>query len=204
MARRQRRSVSTSGQDRMAAIVVALVLLVVVLSVVAQHLVAVGLGLIAAGLVVILYSRWRNRRYSQAEAAARQAQVEHAQHLGQLLVGSGAEFEQAVHSVFAAQGYQLEMVGKAGDRGVDLRGVDPGGWPVIIQCKRYGPDNKVSSPAIQGFMGAVVNHGASSGIFITTSTFTRDARRYAEESRVPIWLLDGAAFTAMARSIKQQ
>lgn len=127
-----------------------------------------------------------------------------AQDLGRILVQSGAEFEASVLNVLNAHGYSLEGVGRAGDRGVDLQGYDLAGSPVIVQCKRYGPDNKVSSPAVQSFIGAIVNHGATSGIFVATSSFTRDARLLAQQSRVPVQLIDGATFTAMARDASQR
>ncbi len=124
--------------------------------------------------------------------------------MGRILMQSGTEFEATVRDVLNAQGYALEVVGRAGDRGVDLQGYDPDGFPVIVQCKRYGPDSKVSSPAVQSFLGAIVNHGASSGIFVATSSFTRDAQRLAAEARVPIRLIDGVGFTALARQSSQR
>lgn len=169
-----------------------------------------GFALLCVAVAIgwwLLFLRSRDRQaFEQArslrerqEEERQHARVLHAQDLGRILVQSGTEFEATVRDVLNAQGYDLVRVGRAGDRGLDLEGRDPSGQPVIVQCKRYGPDNKVNSPAVQSFIGAIVNHGATSGIFVATSTFTRDAQRLVEQSRVPVQLIDGRAFTAMAR-----
>ncbi len=142
----------------------------------------------------------RERVRAQKAAEAERERVRHAEDLGRLLVGSGADFEQSVGSVLASQGYSLDRTGGAGDRGVDLRGTAPDGSLVIVQCKRYGPDNKVASRSVQSFIGAIVIEGAAAGIFVTTSAFTGEALLLAKQSRVPVCLIDGPTFTAMARS----
>lgn len=81
---------------------------------------------------------------------------------------------------------------------MDLTGTDAAGSKVIVQCKRYGPDNKVGSPAVQSFIGTVVIQRASQGIFVTTSTYTRQARELEASSHVPVALIDGAELTRMA------
>jgi len=61
---------------------------------------------------------------------------------------------------------------------------------VALQAKRY-TENKVGSKDIQAFKGAVVNHNAEYGIFITTSTFSSDARKAAVTGGGnPITLID--------------
>jgi restriction endonuclease Mrr len=47
---------------------------------------------------------------------------------------------------------------------------------VYIQAKRYGEDNTVGAPAVQGFAGALLGNGATKGVFVTTSRFTQQAR----------------------------
>jgi len=61
---------------------------------------------------------------------------------------------------------------------------------VAIQSKRY-TENKVGPKDIQAFRGAIVNHNAEYGFFITTSTFTSDARKAAVTGGGnPITLID--------------
>jgi len=61
---------------------------------------------------------------------------------------------------------------------------------VYIQAKRYADGNGVGRPDVQGFVGAL--HGrADSGVFITTSYFSRGARDYVASSPTRIVLIDG-------------
>jgi restriction system protein len=63
---------------------------------------------------------------------------------------------------------------------------------IYVQAKRYSPDRKIGRPDLQAFVGALVGAKADRGIFITTSSFTNDARAYTRSnigSRVV--LIDG-------------
>lgn len=42
-----------------------------------------------------------------------------------------------------------------------------------------------------GFVGALSGKGATKGVFITTSTFTKEAREYRPASNIKIVLIDG-------------
>jgi restriction system protein len=66
---------------------------------------------------------------------------------------------------------------------------------VYIQAKRW--KSSVGSPEIQGFMGALQLQGASKGVFITTSVFTKDAKHSAAKARGSIVLVDGAQLSAL-------
>ena len=53
---------------------------------------------------------------------------------------------------------------------------------MVVQCKRYAPDNLVGSPVIQSFIGMVkIHHKADLGIFVTTSGYTLPAMNLAKE-----------------------
>lgn len=62
---------------------------------------------------------------------------------------------------------------------------------VAIQAKRWSLENSISSPEIDKFRGAMDKFRAEYGIFITTSTFTRDAIKAAREGTRVITLIDG-------------
>ncbi|HEB54130.1 MAG TPA: restriction endonuclease, partial [bacterium] len=51
--------------------------------------------------------------------------------------------------------------------------------------------NPVGRPEIQKFAGALQGHRARKGVFITTSTFTREARDYVDRIDSKIVLIDG-------------
>lgn len=62
---------------------------------------------------------------------------------------------------------------------------------ILIQAKRYAPDNIVSRPAIQQFVGAITGQSASKGVFFTTSSFSKEALNYKPGSGVKLVLIDG-------------
>jgi restriction system protein len=93
-------------------------------------------------------------------------------------------FESLVLHLLHAMGYgtsrdDLQRVGGSGDGGIDgIISLDRLGLEkVYVQAKRWR--NSVGSPEIQGFMGALQLQGASKGVFLTTSAFTKDAREAA-------------------------
>jgi len=98
----------------------------------------------------------------------------------------------------------VEVTGKSGDGGIDGVGVIKLGgvlsFHVVFQCKRYA--GSVSSSAIRDFRGAMIGR-ADKGLFITTGTFTRDARQEAQrDGAPPIDLIDGKSFAENLRNLK--
>lgn len=61
---------------------------------------------------------------------------------------------------------------------------------IYIQAKRYNSDNLIGRPALQAFAGAMQN--IQKGVFIATSSFTKDARDYVDEQQQKsLKLIDG-------------
>ncbi len=111
-------------------------------------------------------------------------------------------FEQLVLDLLHKMGYgtsrsDVQRVGGSGDGGIDgIISLDRLGLEkVYVQAKRW--KNTVGSPEIQGFMGALQLQGASKGVFITTSGFTRDAKDAATRARGSIVLVDGRQLTRL-------
>ncbi|MER7052654.1 restriction endonuclease [Streptomyces sp. NPDC000351] len=92
------------------------------------------------------------------------------------------EFEQAIAGLCVRDGCaEVEVVGGAGDLGADVVAVAPDGRRVVIQCKRYGDDNKVGSQDLQRFGGTCFTvHEADVAVLVTSSDFTAPAVEYAE------------------------
>jgi len=107
-------------------------------------------------------------------------------------------FERLVVDVLVRMGYggsrkeAGQAVGKSGDGGIDgIIKEDRLGLDIIyIQAKRW--ENVVGRPEIQKFAGALQGNRAKKGIFITTSSFTKDAIEYVKLIESKIILLDGA------------
>ena len=62
---------------------------------------------------------------------------------------------------------------------------------IYVQAKRYVNGNTVGSSAIRDFFGSLDRFKAAKGLFVTTSTFTDDARKTAELLSKRIVLIDG-------------
>lgn len=62
---------------------------------------------------------------------------------------------------------------------------------VAIQAKRWNEKQKIGKPEINEFVGALDDHKAEFGIFITTADFTRDAIERARSGRRAITLING-------------
>lgn len=112
-------------------------------------------------------------------------------------------FEVLVLQLLNAMGYgadesSLEPTGGSGDGGIDgVISLDRLGLErVYVQAKRYADGNTVGRPAIQGFLGALTMRNANKGVFITSSTFSREAREYVT-GRDGIVLIDGDELAEM-------
>lgn len=92
-------------------------------------------------------------------------------------------FEQAVAALCERDGCRdVQVVGGAGDLGADVIATTPDGRRVVMQCKRYGPMNKVGSQEVQRFGGTCFAvHGADVAAVVTTGEFTQPAAEYAAQ-----------------------
>lgn len=84
-------------------------------------------------------------------------------------------------------------IGGSGDGGIDgVIDQDALGLArIYVQAKRYSADNVVGRPQIQGFVGALHGQQAHQGVFITTSSFSREAGEYARSVSASVILIDG-------------
>lgn len=62
---------------------------------------------------------------------------------------------------------------------------------IYIQAKKYSPENTIGQPQIQQFCGALDGKRATKGVFITTSSYSKDAKKYVEQLSKKIVLIDG-------------
>ena len=110
-----------------------------------------------------------------------------------------AAFEGLVLQVLAKMGYgggdikQIQGVPRGPDGGIDGKinedklGLDQ----IYIQAKRYS-ENSVGRPTIQSFVGAISGGGCKKGVFVTSSTFTSEAKSFAVGlTDVRLVLIDG-------------
>jgi restriction system protein len=107
-------------------------------------------------------------------------------------------FEQLVVDLLGRMGYgttdeSRTRVGRSGDGGIDgIISLDRLGLEkVYVQAKKWSADNKVGRPDVQAFFGALAGQRATKGLFITTSSFTREAEQYAGSVSGSLVLVDG-------------
>lgn len=114
-------------------------------------------------------------------------------------------FEKLSQRLLRESGFQqVEVTGRSGDGGIDGKGilqVNPLlSFQVIFQCKRY--TGAVSASQIRDFRGAMTGR-ADKGIFLTTGTFSVEARREASrDGAPPIELVDADKLVAMFEDLE--
>ena len=122
------------------------------------------------------------------ESALRQMNEELADELmSEVMKISCYEFERLVIKLLIAMGYgsmeenEDSVTRKSGDEGIDgIVSADKFGFDSIyVQAKQWKEGNVVGRPEIQKFLGALAGQGATKGIFITTSHFTKEAVEFA-------------------------
>jgi restriction system protein len=141
----------------------------------------------------------------QIDAGIARLRAEEAAQLLERLRAASPDFlEQAVLDVLVAMGYggveqRARRIGGGGDGGVDgVIDQDPLGLArIYVQAKRYAAENSVGRPQVQGFVGALHGHQANQGVFITTSSFSREAIDYARSVNASVILVDGERFASL-------
>ncbi len=117
------------------------------------------------------------------------------------------KFEELIASVFHKSGFDVELTPETRDGGIDIIAVRRddlcGGSLNLIECKRYLPHNTVGIGVVQRLYGVVEQHKATKGIIVTTSSFTKDARKAAEFSRHRLVLNDYSNLSAWLKAFNK-
>ena len=121
----------------------------------------------------------------------------------QVMGASPEFFEQLVVTLLLKMGYggsredAGKSIGRSGDGGIDgiIKEDRLGLDTIYIQAKRW--ENTVGRPEIQKFAGALQGRRARKGVFITTASFSREAREFTERIDANIVLIDGDALTSL-------
>ncbi|NVJ46441.1 MAG: restriction endonuclease [Cytophagia bacterium] len=109
-------------------------------------------------------------------------------------------FERFCAEYFKRQGYSVQLGPGKNDGGVDVRVFNPDKAEkplILVQCKRYKKENKVSIETVKSFYSDVIFEGAEKGLIVTSSYIApggakiRDSRSYnldfAEHDKVKQW-----------------
>ena len=112
-------------------------------------------------------------------------------------------FERLVIDLLVKMGYggsrreAGEVLGKSGDAGIDgiIKEDRLGLETIYVQAKRW--EAVVGRPEIQKFAGALLGQKAHKGIFLTTSSYSGEAKDYAANLDSKVILVDGQQLAAL-------
>ena len=96
------------------------------------------------------------------------------------------QFEEFVANILANLGYSVQVSPIGADEGIDIyaeRKHIIGAELVLVQCKHFQNSIKVSRPVVQQLKANVFDKSASSGLVVTTSTFTKPAWNYINQAK---------------------
>lgn len=108
-------------------------------------------------------------------------------------------FERVILELLGAMGFgggdltNGRLTAQGADDGIDgiihedALGLDA----VFVQAKRYAEDHRVGRPDMQKFIGSLTGEGATKGVFVTTSDFSRDAADYLRRVQHRVVLING-------------
>lgn len=144
---------------------------------------ALSVGIVLYLALLVLHAA---RRYEAEQRAARLREIANLETVDAM---GGAEFEALTAELLRRDGYRsVQVVGRAGDRGVDVVAVSADGRRIAVQCKRQ--KKPVGSDRVRNLIGAM--HSGYAGhlcVLVTSSTFTGPAIAEADGHLV---LLDRA------------
>lgn len=118
-----------------------------------------------------------------------------------------AGFERLCQRLLREAGFQqVEVTGRSGDGGIDGKGIlqinSLLSIQAVFQSKRYASNTLVNVSQIRDLRGAMAGR-TDKGIFITTSSFTADAKREAlREGVPPIELVDADKLVGMFEELE--
>jgi len=125
--------------------------------------------------------------------------AKHPEHMQDL---TPRKFEELVAALFRAKGYDVELTPATRDGGFDMRAfhrTDIGTCLTLIECKRYDPKTRVSVDVVRGLYGVTESERATTGLVVTTSSFTRDAKSFRDRNKYRIQLADQQALREWLR-----
>lgn len=91
---------------------------------------------------------------------------------------SPRDFERVVAELLSRQGYSVELTPATRDGGFDIRAASDsalGSFLYLVECKKYAEDRPVGVGIVRSLHGVVHATGATAGVLVTTSNFTRTA-----------------------------
>lgn len=111
------------------------------------------------------------------------------------------QFEEFVCELFMKRGYNVHLTKQTRDGGKDLIVLNNsllGDMIIYAECKKYSKNHPVNVGLVRNLYGAVEADKATAGIMITTSYFSKDARKFQESIKSRMSLMD---YTELMKNI---
>jgi len=96
------------------------------------------------------------------------------------------KFEEMVRELLEREGYDAQLTQQTRDGGVDIlaqKTLHGDSVLYLVECKRYAKRNPVGVGVVRALYGVVEDVRATKGLIVTTSRFTADALKKAEDQR---------------------
>ena len=105
---------------------------------------------------------------------------------------SPREFEFFVADIFEKLGFSVKITQATRDGGRDIVATksSPIPYTLIVECKHWGEKHKVDVSVVRSVYGVQMATQANQSVVVTSSKFTRDARKFAEEQKTLMTLWD--------------
>lgn len=130
--------------------------------------------------------------YAYTEFLAAEYELE--QHRKQIENMSPRDFELFVGNIFTKFGYSVKITPQTRDGGQDIIATkaDPIPFTLIIECKHWGMNHKVDVSVVRGVFGVQTAMQANQSVIVTSSKFTKDAKKFAEDRKnlMALWDVD--------------
>ena len=132
--------------------------------------------------------------YDEAYAEYEKVEVLLKYHRNQIINMSPREFECFVGDIFEGLGFDVKITKTTRDGGRDIIATkaDPIPYTLIVECKHWGKNHKVDVSVVRNVYGVQVATQANQSVVVTSSKFTRDARKFAEDRKnlMTLWDID--------------
>lgn len=106
---------------------------------------------------------------------------------------SPRKFEELVASILEDMGLDVQLTSATRDGGADIIASIKNALTsvlILVECKRYSPENKVGVDIIRNVIGVNTLKNPAKSIIVTTSTFTKDAVKEAQKIETKLDLKD--------------
>lgn len=159
-----------------------------------QIIILIGTLLLGVGIILKFYIDYKSR---VKEEESKQEYLRSCRSINNLLSkfkNKPTDFENYVANVFSYLGYKTVVTPPSKDEGRDIE-MFKDGIKYAVEVKLYSKDNKITREKIQKLQGAMINCKADKGVFVTTSSFTKDAIEYGQKHGIT--LINGESFVKL-------